>query len=268
MSEEKALLVVSFGTSYEETLEKTIAACERHLAQGFPGYRLNRAFTSHFIIKKLKRTRNLSIETPAEALERLLAEGVRDVVIQPLHILPGEEYHRKILRGVRPFRDKFRSFALGRPLLYSLQDYEELLDALSDQFSFLEEGDALALMGHGSDHPANSSYSQLQAMAEDRGLPYHVGCVEGYPLLDRVVRRLRTSPPKRVHAAPLMLVAGDHACNDMAGEERESWKNRLEAEGWETRVHLVGLGENPLVREMFLRKAKQAWQEAAAGEKS
>ncbi|MDC7240536.1 MAG: sirohydrochlorin cobaltochelatase [Spirochaetales bacterium] len=258
MSSRKALLVVSFGTSHEDTLEKTIQACENSLAEAFPGYDLKRAFTSHIIIRKLARERSQYIDTPAMAVERLLLEGYEEVHIQPLHIIPGEEYHHKVLSPVLPFREKFRSFTIGEPLLFSHTDYDLVLDALEDQMPDLGEGEALVLMGHGTEHPANACYSCLQVKADERGLPVEIGCVEGYPELDRVVDKLKEKGYRRLHLMPLMLVSGDHAVNDMAGDDEESWKSVLEAEGYDVKCYLQGLGENPLIQKIFNRKALSA----------
>ena len=258
MKSKEALLVVSFGTSHEDTLKKTIEACERNLSDAFPGYDLKRAFTSHIIIRKLARERSLHIDTPAMAVDRLLLEGYEKVHIQPLHIIPGEEYHHKVLSSVLPFRGKFRSFTVGEPLLFRDRDYELVLDALEAQMPPMEEGDALVLMGHGTDHPANAIYSCLQARAEERGMPVEIGCVEGYPELDRVIEKIKLRNFRGLHLMPLMLVAGDHAVNDMAGDDQESWKSRLQAEGYAVSCYLRGLGENPHIQNIFKGKAAAA----------
>jgi len=254
----KALLVISFGTSYDETLRKNIEVCEQQLSRAFPDYDLKRAFTSHIIIRKLMRVKGQAVDTPAMAVERLLLEKYEEVLIQPLHIIPGDEYNHKVLESVLPFKHRFRNFAVGKPLLYHIQDYDMVLDALEAQMPPMEKDDVMVLMGHGSDHPANSSYSCLQAKADDRNLPLLIGCVEGYPELDRVLIKLKERRCSRVHLMPLMLVAGDHAQNDMAGEDEESWNQILLKEGYDVTCHLRGLGENSLIQKAFIEKAQEA----------
>lgn len=258
MSTKKALLVISFGTSYEDTLKKTIEACEQKLAAAFPGYSLKRAFTSHMIIRKLKRIKGIDVDTPAMAVERLILDKYDEVLIQPLHIIPGEEYNVKVLESILPFKNKFSKFAVGKPLIYSIDDYDMVLDALVGQMPEMKEKEILILMGHGSDHPANSTYSCLQAKADDRNLPLRIACVEGYPELDRVQSELKTRDITGVHLMPLMLVAGDHAQNDMAGDDEDSWNQILLKEGLEVQCHLRGLGENPMIQDAFVKKALDA----------
>jgi len=261
----KALLVISFGTSYDDTMKKNIEVCEQKLAQAFPDYDLKRAFTSHIIIRKLKREKGIGIDTPAMAVDRLLLERYEEVLIQPLHIIPGDEYNHKVLESVLPFKGRFRKFAVGEPLLYHIDDYDLVLDALEAQMPPMGEDEILVLMGHGSDHPANSSYSCLQAKADDRNLPLLVGCVEGYPELDQVLHKLRRKTYKKIHLMPFMLVAGDHARNDMAGDDEDSWNQILLKEGYEVVCHLQGLGENPLIQKAFTDKAHHALQASERG---
>ncbi len=259
MGGKKALLVISFGTSYEETREKTIGACEKALSLSFPDYDLKRAFTSRFIIRKLARRDGLAVDTPVMAVERLLQEQYDQVLIQPLTILSGQEYSRKILHPLFPFRKYFRSFTLGEPLIYHDRDYDALLDALEGQVPSLESDEALVFMGHGSDSPANAVYSCLQLKARDRDLPWEIGCVEGYPGPEILLNNLKKRNVRRVHLMPLMLVAGDHARNDMAGDDPESWRSLFSAAGYEVECHLSGLGENPQIQQIFCRKAREAF---------
>lgn len=262
MSRKKALLVISFGTSYEDTLKKTIEVCEQKLSEAFPDYDLKRAFTSHMIIRKLKRVKGVDIDTPAMAVERILLEKYDEILIQPLHIIPGEEYNHKVLDSVLPFKNRFNKFSVGKPLIYHIDDYNLVLDALEMQMPALKKGETLILMGHGSDHPANSSYSCLQAVADDRDLPLQIACVEGYPELDRVQKYLKKNNCTGVHLMPLMLVAGDHAQNDMAGDDEESWNQILLKEGYTVECHLKGLGENPLIQQAFVKKASEALEKS------
>ena len=258
MNEKKALLVVSFGTSYEETMTKTINACEQKLALAFPDYDLRRAFTSFMIIRKLKRDKGLEIDTPAMAMEKLRLDNYTHVLVQPLHIIPGDEYNHKVLESILPFHDKFKSLLIGKPLLYHHSDYEMTLEAMKNQLPVLGEKEFIVFMGHGSDHPANSTYSCLQTVIDDENLPIQIGCVEGYPYVDTILTRLKKRSIQKIHLYPLMLVAGDHAQNDMAGENEDSWKSQFEKDGYETECHMVGLGENSLIQQCFIYKAQMA----------
>ncbi|MDA3809420.1 MAG: sirohydrochlorin cobaltochelatase [Spirochaetaceae bacterium] len=258
MKDRKAILVVSFGTSYEETLTKTIFACEKELSAAFPEHDLKRAFTSFMIIRKLKRVEGLDVDTPAIAMEKLRLENYTHVLVQPLHIIPGDEYNQKVLEAIMPFTGKFKSLHIGKPLLYHHRDYEATLDAILSQLPVLKKRESIVFMGHGTGHPANSSYSCLQAIIDDRNLPIQIGCVEGYPYVDTILKRLKKRSINKIHLFPLMLVAGDHAQNDMAGENEDSWKSVFEKAGYETECHLVGLGENKLIQQCFINKAHMA----------
>lgn len=262
MSIKKALLVVSFGTSYKESLLRSIEACEKRLSTEFSSYEVRRAFTSHKIIEKLNREYNISIETPTMALERLYLEGFSDVLVQPLHIIPGFEYNDKILKPSEPFMNKFNSLVVGQPLLCTYDDYEDLLDSLNRLISPLKTSEFVLFMGHGTNHPANSSYSCLQKIIDDRSLPIQIGCVEAYPEIETVIKRLKDKNIKKIHLYPLMLVAGDHAINDMAGDDN-SWRSILETLGYEVECHLEGLGESSNIQDMFVKKAKTSLLKSA-----
>ena len=211
----KAILVVSFGTSYHDTLEKTILATEEAIAQANPGWEVRRAFTSAIIMRKLLARDNLQIDSVAQAMAKLEAEGFTHVAVQPTHVMHGEEYE-KLLSMLEPYRLSMK-IRVGQPLLNSQEDYEQVAKAL---LSWLpQQEDALVLMGHGTAHFANSAYGQLEQNLQDLRETVYVATVEGYPTLDRVIRSLASRPEiKTVTLAPLMLVAGDHARNDMAGE--------------------------------------------------
>ena len=260
MGEKKAVLVVSFGTTYRETLEKNVAAIEQAVAAAMPERELRRAFTSGMVMARLKKRDGLDIHNVAEALDALAREGFADVVIQPTHIMNGDEYD-KLRRLAAPFSGRLR-LHFGAPLLTTLEDYRALCRVLLAELPALEEGEALVLMGHGTGHYANGAYTQLDYMLRDLGHRAFVGTVEGYPMLEEVLRRLQEHPEvKRVCLAPLMIVAGDHAQNDMAGDEEDSWKSRLEQAGYAVRCHVAGLGELPGVRAMFAAHALAAAEE-------
>jgi precorrin-4 C11-methyltransferase len=253
--EKKAVLVVSFGTSYPETRKKTIAACEKEISDNFPDYDLKRAFTSGMIIEKLKRRDNLQINNPEEALEKLYKEGYQQVIVQSLHIINGSEFH-DLVRVVKKYENKFRILKYGRALLTKTKDYFKLADTIASEIKVNDpEKEAVVLMGHGSEHAANSVYATFDYVLKDKGMEnYYVGTVEGYPELEQIIKHLKNKSYQKVKLAPLMLVAGDHAQNDMAGQEDDSWKNQLEAAGYEVEIQLQGLGEYSGVREAYVEK--------------
>ena len=224
----KGILIVSFGTSHLDTLEKTIAVIEREAAEKFPQAGVYRAFTSSVIIRKLKRTAGLAADTVGEALERMAADGVEEVIIQPTHIINGIE-NDAMMESLMEHMGLFRQTRAGKPLLSSVDDYKKSVHAVMAETE-LEPDEMLVLMGNGTDHHANSAY----------------------PTLEYTFHAL-----KKAVLMPFMLVAGDHAKNDMAGEE-DSWKSRLEEAGYEVRVILKGLGELEGIRKIFLEHIEEA----------
>lgn len=261
----KALLIVSFGTSYPETRQKTIEAIEAYLAQAFPERDSFRAWTSRFIIKKVAREQDLVVMTPEEALERLEKEGYTDVLVQPTHLTDGYE-NRRLIGILEEHAEAFESVRLGRPLLFFPEDKAELVDIL-DQVYPRQTGEVLVLMGHGSEDRPTPDYDELNALMARRQVPdMVVGTVEGAPGLQPVEERLQElagpeAAAGAVHTlllAPLMIVAGDHANNDLAGEGSDSWKSLLEAKGYRICAHLNGLGEYEQIQQKFVRHAQEA----------
>ena len=253
----KAILVVSFGTIYLDTLEKTIEKAEKQIRDKFSEYDIYRAFTSHMIIKKLKEKYEIFVDTPEEMLGKLYEAGYEEIIMQPLHMIPGEEfiYINKISEV---FKEKFEVLKVGRPIFYYQgieelpQDYSLFIEATKELY---EENNAVVLMGHGTAHPANSVYGCLQAVFEDEGYEnVFVTTVEGYPNFENVIRRVKRKNISEVTIAPLMVVAGDHARNDMASDDEDSLKSMLEAEGIKVNVHLKGLGENEKFNELYINR--------------
>lgn len=255
----KAILAVSFGTSYPDTLEKTIAAIEADLAAAFPERQLFRAFTSGMIIKKIANRDGLAIDTVPQALERMASAGYTDVVIQSTHVINGEEWE-KLKSQAAPYAGRFRRLTFGLPLLTRIEDYRAVTEALLRRLPDREAGTAIVFMGHGSEHPANAVYATLEYMFHDMGRKdIRVGTVEGYPGFREVSRRLAEQGDVReVICYPLMVVAGDHAKNDLAGEDPDSWRSQLEAQGYRVRCVLEGLGQNPEIRAIFTKHALEA----------
>lgn len=246
---EKGILVVSFGTSHLDTMKKTISVIEQEISERFQEYRVYRAFTSGMIIRKLKRTENLAVNTVQEALNRMKEDGIEDVIVQPTHIINGVESDR-MMKDLMENMFLFRRIRVGKPLLSSVDDYKKSIHAVMAETQ-LEDDEMLVLMGHGTDHHANSAYPTLEYTFHALGYnQVLVGTVESFPELKNVMAKLEISGKKKVALMPFMLVAGDHAKNDMAGEE-DSWKCELEDAGYEVRVIMKGLGEFEGIRKIF-----------------
>lgn len=253
----EAILVVSFGTSYPDTLEKNIAAIEGDIGRAFPGTPLRRAFTSGMILRRWAG-RGVEMDDVPAALHRLEGEGAEKVILQPTHIMNGDEYD-KLTAQAAPFAGRI-NLRLGNPLLTELEDYQAVAHALQTSIAPPAEDEAVVFMGHGTEHYANPAYLQMEYLLHDLGWKRaFFGTVEGYPGTDEVMRRLAEHPQvKKVRLYPFMVVAGDHAENDMAGPEPDSWKNRMERAGYQVTPVLRGLGEYPAIRAIFADHAKSA----------
>ncbi|MBR6115495.1 MAG: sirohydrochlorin cobaltochelatase [Oscillospiraceae bacterium] len=258
MDSKKALLVVSFGTSVTQTREKTIAAIERHLAAEFPDRKLYRAWTSGVIRRKLLKTEGLQIDSVAEALDRIAADGAEDLLVQPTHLLDGEE-NRLMIEAIRAAADRFASVKIGAPLLSTAEDLIAAADIVNEVCPDLGGDELFVWMGHGSAELLDNVYVALNFLYAREGRDnICVGTVEfdpGFaPVEEMIVRR----SPRRAYLMPLMVVAGDHAINDMAGDEPDSWKSIIAASGVEPVCILRGLGEIESVQRRYAEHAKNA----------
>ena len=253
------LLVVSFGTSYHDSRDATIGAVENALQAAYPEYEVRRAFTSQIIIDKLKERDGLEIDNVTEAMERLVADGVKEVVVQPTHVMSGYEYDDTV-EEVSAFADQFDSLKLGKVLLAEDADYEALAAAITEATQeYDQEGTAIVFMGHGTEHNANEAYAKLQQVLTDAGHDnYFIGTVEAAPTLEDVMAAVQASGATKVVLQPLMIVAGDHANNDMAGDEEDSWKSAFTAAGYEVECVLEGLGQIPAVQDIIVAHCGQA----------
>lgn len=250
-----ALLAVSFGTTHLEALHKSISATENSLSNAFPTYDLKRAFTSTRVIRKLKEDQGMQVDTVQQALEKLDAEGYQTVLVQPLHIIDGIEYE-KLLEDIAPYYGKFARLMIGRPLLGDREDCQEVAEILSRELTQCGAGEALVLMGHGSTHPANRIYLELDSIFKEMGhTNVFVATVEGSPDIQTIIPVLKTGGIQKGVLIPFMLVAGEHANHDMAGDHPSSWKSVLEAEGITVEVRLQGLGEFENIRQVYVRHA-------------
>jgi sirohydrochlorin cobaltochelatase len=261
----QAILVVSFGTTYADTRKVTTDAVTGKIQAAFPGYEVRQAFTSRIIIKTLADRDKIKIDTEKQALDRLKADGYDEVVVQPLHIEAGDEY-AKLLKVVAEYEKAFTKITLGRPLLYYTgqegekpDDYLIAIKALRTQLPKLGKTAAVALLGHGGVNPANAAYAALQLKLEDAGCQnVFVFTVEGYPALDNLKLKLKQNKIKKVILAPFMLVAGDHARNDMAGAEPDSFQSQLRKAGYQVESRIQGLGENPAIQAIYVQHVKDA----------
>jgi sirohydrochlorin cobaltochelatase len=254
----KAILVVSFGTSYNDTRAVTIDAIEEAIAKAFPDCKVYRAWTSRKIIAKLKKRDGIHIHTIEEAMITMEADGITDVVVQPTHVINGIE-NDQMKEEVLAYRDRFHSIRFGAPLLTSDKDQKALVQAIASEFHELRADEVLVLMGHGTMHEMNSVYETLDCRFKDMGYQnIFLGTVEAYPGIETLLRTVKKLNPVKVTLAPFMIVAGDHAKNDMAGDEPKSWMNQFKRAGFEVDTVLKGLGEYEGIRQLLVEHAKRA----------
>ncbi len=259
-ADKKAVLAVSFGTSYNESRTASIGAVESAIADAFKEFEVRRAFTSQMVINKLKRRDGERIDNVEEAMKRLVADGVKTLVVQPTHVTNGFEYER-MTDAVTRFAEQFDALALGKPLLTSDEDYAQLVDILLEETApYNKPKTAVVFMGHGTGHPANTAYARLGDIfkATDGAKNYHIATVEATPTLADVLAEVAQTDATRVVLLPLMIVAGDHANNDMAGHGEDSWKTQFENEGYAVECVIKGLGEYPGIRQIFLSHTRDA----------
>ena len=278
---ERELLVVSFGTSYNASRVEDIGAIEKALQKAFPEMSVRRAFTSQIILNHVQARDGERIDNVAQALDRAVSNGVKRLVIQPTLLMHGAEYD-ELCETVAAYADKFESVAVAEPLLGKVgrdasavnEDKQTVAkavvaDAVADAgYGSLEEADgegvAFVLMGHGTSHTAKVSYSQMQEQMKN--LKYEnvfIGTVEGEPeetACENVIEAVKAAGYKKVVLRPLMVVAGDHAHNDMAGEDEDSWVNLFRAAGAFDQVEcqITGLGSIPAIQDLYIEHAKEA----------
>lgn len=249
----RAILVVSFGTSYNDSRALTIDAIVSDIAAAYPDWDVRQAFTAQTIIDKLASRDGTQIDGVDEAMQRLITDGVREVVVQPTHVMPGYEY-TDVVNAVRAYADQFDTLAIGKPLIYTEEDYEAVIAALTKEIPEVGSDDtAVVFMGHGTEHYANATYSELEYMMHAEGYEnLFVGTVEGFPGVDEAISAVTAFGAAKVVLYPLMVVAGDHANNDMAGDEEDSWKTLFTQAGFEVECRIQGLGQNADIRAIYL----------------
>ncbi len=252
--QKKAILLVAFGTSVAEA-QRAFDKVENKVKNTFPDVEVRWAYTSKMIREKLKKNGKI-ILSPTEALAQLGEEGFTHVYVQSLHIIPGEEFHDLAItvKAFNKLPKNIQKATLGAPLLSLNADMERVASILAKNApQERKPSDALVYMGHGTAHAANVYYPAMQYYFSKNDANMFMATVEGTPTLDDVIRELKKKKIKRVWLKPFMLVAGDHANNDMAGEEKDSWKSILEKEGFEVHCVLEGLGENDEINNMWVQ---------------
>jgi len=256
---EKELLVVSFGTSFNDSRRLTIGAVENAIEKAFPEYSVRRGFTSQIIIDHVAKRDGEIIDNMQEALDRAVNNGVKTLVVQPTHLMNGLEYE-EMSEAIAQYSDAFEQVSIGQPLLTSDDDFQAVAKAITEATAEYDDGEtAIVFMGHGTEAESNGVYAKMQQVLTDGGHDhYYVGTVEATPSLDDVVEAVKQGGYKRVVLRPLMVVAGDHANNDMAGDEDGSWKTTFEKEGFEVVCEVEGLGALESVQQLYVEHAQAA----------
>ena len=278
---EKELLVVSFGTSFNASRAADIGGVEKALQAANPDWSVRRAFTAQIIINHVQARDDEKIDNMDQALERAVDNGVKNLVVQPTHLMHGAEYD-ELTEAVENYKDKFESVKIAEPLLGEVgadetainEDKAAVAEAITAEavktagFDSLdaakEEGTAFVFMGHGTSHTAKISYSQMQTQMEQLGYEnVFIGTVEGEPedtACEAVIEKLKNAGYKKVILRPLMVVAGDHANNDMAGDDDDSWKSQFEASGVFDSIdtQIAGLGEIDAIQQLYVAHTQAA----------
>ena len=260
-----AIVVMSFGTTFKDTRAKTIDATVDAIKAAHPNTKVITAFTSHIIRDRIQQKEGITYPTPEEALAELKKDGYTRVALASLDVIPGMEYNYDAA-VYNLYKDNFKKMTLGTSLMYWMgQENQtdqviETLKAVQSQFPKLGKEDAVLIMAHGTPDPSNAYYSVIQDRIHTLGMKnVFIYTVEGTPNLEQVIPQLKLHGIKHVTLMPFMMVAGDHANNDMAGAEPESHKSILEKEGFKVDTYIHGLGENPNIRNLFVERANESW---------
>lgn len=261
-----AIVVMSFGTTYVDSRNKTINPTIELIKAQHPDVPVITTYTSHIIRDRVLKNEGIKIPTPEEALAELKEQGYTRIALTSLDVIPGIEYDYKTA-VFNLYKENFKKMTIGTPLMYfqgqegQPDDCLDAMKALSSQFPRLGKQDAVLLMAHGTPHPSNAFYSVMQnRLDEITGGKAMIFSVEGWPALEHVIPQLREKGIKNITLMPMMMVAGDHANNDMAGDEEDSYKNILIKEGFKVEPYLHGMGENMNIRKIFAQRADEAWQ--------
>ena len=253
------LLVISFGTSYNDNRRLTIGAVEESMEAAFPDWSVRRAFTAQIIIDRVQRRDGEIIDNVGQALDRAVENGVKRLVIQPTHLMDGLEYN-DVVNEAAQYADAFEAMAIGAPLLTSDEDFQIVAKVMAEATAQYDDGKtAICFMGHGTEAASNAIYAKMQQVMADAGYTnYFIGTVEAAPTLDDVLALIQAGSYERVVLQPMMIVAGDHANNDMAGEDEDTWKTVFENAGYEVECVLKGLGEYEAIHDLLAAHAQAA----------
>ena len=254
------ILVVSFGTSFNDSRHITIGAIESAIREKYPEYDVRRAFTAQIIIDKLAERDGITIDNFEQAMDKIVADGVKTLVVQPTHLMNGYEY-TDVYNSLQDYADKFDSVVLGDPLLTSDADYEAVANAIVDATAQYDDGQtAICFMGHGTEADSNSDYTKMQQTLTDGGhTSYFVGTVEATPTFDDVVSAAQEAGYTKAVLRPLMVVAGDHANNDMADtEDPDSFASKFIAAGFEVTSIIEGLGQLVAIDDIYVQHVADA----------
>ena len=261
MNAENELLVISFGTTSAESRKLNIESVEEAISEVTgENWNICRCFTSQTIINIIVRKENIRIDNISEALEKAASGGVKNLVVQPTHLMKGLEYD-KLCNILADYAGSFTKVAVGDPLLTSDDDFTGVADALIEASAVYEDGKtAIVFMGHGTEAAANGIYDKMQGILKSKGkADYYIGTVEAEPSLDDVITAVNAGSYRRVVLRPMMLVAGNHAVNDMASvNDPGSWYSRFTAAGYDTVCIREGLGRLPAIRDIYACHAKKA----------
>jgi len=260
-----AIVVMSFGTTYADSRKITIEQTVADIQAAHPDTKVVLAFTSHIIVDRIQKNEGITIPTPEVALAQLKEDGYTRVALTTLDVIPGMEYaYDSAIFDI--YKNQFKKMTLGTSLMYWMgqekqrDDVSESLKAMSTEFPKIGKNDAILLMDHGTPHPSNAYYSVMQARVNELGMKnVFIYTVEGWPSLETVIPQLKEKGIKNVILIPMMMVAGDHANNDMAGNTPESHKSILEKAGFHVATYIHGLGENEGIRKLFVDRANESW---------
>lgn len=249
-NDKASVLMVHFGTTFDDTRANTIDAVNEEAKKEFPKMEVREAYTSRIIMRRLKE-RGIVKDNPAEALEKLAGEGYTHVIVQPTNVINGIEA-KTLEKQIEMYQDKFKDIRVGSALLTTPEDYKSVAEIISKEVEVLADDEAVVLVGHGTHDSGNAAYPAMDYTAKSLGYKFYIGTVEGFPEFDDVVNGLQKDGIKKVVLMPFMFVAGDHANNDIAVD----WKEELEEKGFTVNVKLVSLGMMPEIRKMFIEHAK------------
>lgn len=257
----RGILLVAFGTSVPEAVA-SIDSLKSQAEAAFPGVPVRMAYSSKIIRDKIAGE-GVVKRAPAQALADMAAEGFTHVAVQSLHSIPGKEFHDIIAtaRAMEGMPKGMKTISVGLPLLSTPEDIKAATEAILSTLPKHGKGQAVVLMGHGTEHPANAAYAALQLELWKHDPAVFVATVESSPSLEDVIPALKRAGVRSVHLVPLMSVAGDHAHNDMAGDEDDSWASKLKAKGFTPKADLTGLGSRPAVAKLWIGHLKDAVKE-------